>query len=122
LTITNVGYGFQEVVPNFQADRVRYLSRSTIIDLRSALTDGFNVHTKADAGDGNDTGGTCSGDSGGPVFANGTLSIVAITSFGLNQSCVGGDYAYRADIANTQDFVEQFLGQKGSHIMVTGSQ
>jgi V8-like Glu-specific endopeptidase len=110
LSVTNVGYGLQEVVPNLQADRVRYLSRSKIVDLRSALTDGFNVHTKADAGGGNDTGGTCFGDSGGPVFANDTLSIVGITSFGLNENCTGAAYAYRADIENTQDFVSQFLG------------
>jgi hypothetical protein len=30
-------------------------------------------------------------------------------SFGLNQNCVGTDFAYRTDIAETLDFVQPFL-------------
>ena len=39
-----------------------------LTNLRSALTDGFNLQTN---GNGNGRGGTCSGDSGGPVFYGG---------------------------------------------------
>ena len=76
--------------------RVRLMAQSTLVNLRSALTDGFNLQTQ---GNGNGRGGTCSGDSGGPVFLGGPSSnlIVAVTSFGLNALCRGTDFAYRID-------------------------
>ncbi len=40
-------------------------------------------------------GGTCFGDSGGPILHDDTL--VAVTSFGLNQNCAGIGGAYRID-------------------------
>jgi len=36
--------------------------------------------------------------------------IVGITSFGMNGNCKGEDWAYRADIDDTQEFVGGFLG------------
>jgi len=76
--------------------RVRLMAQSTLVNLGSALTDGFNLQTQ---GNGNGRGGTCSGDSGGPVFLGGPSSnlIVAVTSFGLNALCRGTDFAYRLD-------------------------
>ena len=72
------------------------MAQSTLVNLGSALTDGFNLQTQ---GNGNGRGGTCSGDSGGPVFLGGPSSnlIVAVTSFGLNALCRGTDFAYRLD-------------------------
>src|SRR5215203_6202211 len=76
--------------------RVRLMAQSTLVNLGSSLTDGFNLQTQ---GNGNGRGGTCSGDSGGPVFLGGPSSnlIVAVTSFGLNALCRGTDFAYRVD-------------------------
>jgi secreted trypsin-like serine protease len=105
-TFTVVGYGLQEVKPNFQADRVRYKATSKLVNLRSALTDGYNIHTSNNPGIG---GGTCFGDSGGPLFLDSTNTVVGITSFGLNQNCKGADFAYRTDIANAQNFILSFL-------------
>jgi hypothetical protein len=53
------------------------------------------------------TGGTCFGDSGGPVFYQG--QIVAVTSYGYTDNCryLGG--YQRVDIAVTQDWVREFL-------------
>ncbi len=53
------------------------------------------------------TGGTCFGDSGGPVFYQG--KIVAVTSYGYTDNCryLGG--YQRLDIAVTQDWVRSFL-------------
>jgi hypothetical protein len=53
------------------------------------------------------TGGTCFGDSGGPVFYEG--EIVAVTSYGYTDNCryLGG--YQRLDIAVTQDWVNSFL-------------
>jgi hypothetical protein len=51
-------------------------------------------------------GGTCFGDSGGPVFLNGVL--VAVTSYGYTQNCryLGG--YQRVDIAVVQDWLADF--------------
>ena len=52
-------------------------------------------------------GGTCCGDSGGPVFLGGPNSnvIVAVTSFGLNALCRGTDFAYRLDRAEVLNWI-----------------
>ena len=52
------------------------------------------------------TGGTCFGDSGGPVFHNGV--VVAVTSFGLTSNCryLGG--YQRVDIAVVQKWLAAF--------------
>jgi len=60
-------------------------------------------------GNPNDTrggGGTCFGDSGGPVFLNGY--IVAVTSYGYTDNCryLGG--YQRVDIAPSQDFIDKY--------------
>lgn len=51
-------------------------------------------------------GGTCFGDSGGPVFLNGYL--VAVTSYGYTDNCryLGG--YQRVDIAVARDWVDNF--------------
>ena len=84
--------------------RVRLMAQSTLVNLNSALTDGYNLQTQ---GNGDGRGGTCSGDSGGPVFLGGPNSnvIVAVTSFGLNALCRGTDFAYRLDRAEVLDWI-----------------
>jgi hypothetical protein len=79
--------------------RSRLMAQSTLVNLGSRNTDGFNLQTQ---GNGDDRGGTCSGDSGGPVFLGGASSnnIVAVTSFGMNALCRGTDYSYRLDQAD----------------------
>lgn len=76
--------------------RERLMARSTLVNLNSAQNDGYNIQTQ---GNGDDRGGTCSGDSGGPVYLGGFASnkIVAVTSFGLNALCRGTDFGYRID-------------------------
>jgi secreted trypsin-like serine protease len=76
--------------------RIRLMGYSTLINLHSSYTDGYNLQTQ---GNGDGRAGTCSGDSGGPVFLGNEESnvIVAVTSFGLNTLCRGTDYAYRVD-------------------------
>jgi len=34
--------------------------------------------------------------------------LAGITSFGINPNCKGADFAFRADIASTQNFVNQY--------------
>jgi hypothetical protein len=97
-----VGYGLQEVKPQQMAIRNRLKATVRLVNLRSALTDGFNIHHTNAPGTG---GGTCFGDSGGPIFTPGTSQIVAVTSFGLNQNCAGAGFGYRVDTAGAQNFI-----------------
>jgi hypothetical protein len=101
-----VGYGLQEVRPQELAERSRLKANVRLINLRSALTDGFNIHHTGAPGTG---GGTCFGDSGGPVFSPGTNIIVGVTSFVFNQNCAGGGAAYRVDTEGAHSFINQFI-------------
>ena len=62
-------------------------------------------------GNGADKGGTCHGDSGGPVFLGDTASnlIVGVTSYGLNEWCRGTDFAYRTDLEDVYAWISSFL-------------
>jgi secreted trypsin-like serine protease len=97
-----VGYGLQEVKPRLMQDRVRLQATVQLVNLRSALTDGFNIHYTNAQGTG---GGTCFGDSGGPVFLNGTNIVVAVNSFVLNENCAGAGFAYRVDTEGAHGFI-----------------
>lgn len=108
--VESVGYGIQEIRPDFLALDERWKSTSTVVNLKSALTDGWNVQTSNNPSAAGGRGGTCFGDSGGPVFLADTNVVVAVVSFGLNDNCKGADYSARADIADTQDFLAGFLG------------
>ena len=106
-TVSGYGLSYKtqvhSAVPNISF-RIRLMAPSTLVNLNSGLTDGFNLQTQ---GNGSDRGGTCSGDSGGPVFLDGPDSniIVAVTSFGLNALCRGTDFAYRVDRAEVLDWI-----------------
>jgi hypothetical protein len=54
---------------------------------------------------GGDGGGTCFGDSGGPVFLQDTPIIGAIVSFGFTP-CIGVDFQFRIDTADTLNFIK----------------
>ncbi len=84
--------------------RSRLMAASTLTNLGSALNDGFNLQTQ---GNGDGRGGTCSGDSGGPVFLGNASSntMVAVTSFGLNALCRGTDFGYRLDRQEVIDWI-----------------
>jgi secreted trypsin-like serine protease len=103
------GYGLSLSVQEHSAlanisFRERLMAQSALVNLNSANTDGFNVQTQ---GNGNGRGGTCSGDSGGPVFLGGASSnlIVAVTSFGLNALCRGTDFGYRVDQVDVLNWI-----------------
>ena len=105
LTFTSSGYGLTRINPVFlESYRSRLMATSRLTNLRSALTGGYNVQLN---GNGKGSGGTCFGDSGGPVFYGGYTSntIVAVTSFGLNGNCAGVDFAFRTDQAAVIEWI-----------------
>ena len=105
LTVTASGYGLSYSSPvGVESFRSRLMAQGKITNLNSQNNAGFNVQT---VGNGKGKGGTCSGDSGGPIFLGGYESnlIVAVTSFGLNSYCRGIDFAYRVDTAAAQQWI-----------------
>lgn len=93
------GYGVTLRDPSGRHDlsfRSRLMAESKLVNVKAGLNQGFNLQT---SGNGDDRGGTCGGDSGGPVLLGGfaTNLIVAVTSFGLNEWCRGTDFAFRTD-------------------------
>ena len=109
ITFTVSGYGltYKENANNGKPNisfRERLMALATLVNLNSALNAGFNLQTQ---GNGAGRGGTCNGDSGGPVFLGGFDSdlVVAVTSFGLNNLCRGTDFAYRIDQPEVLDWI-----------------
>ena len=103
---THVGYGTQSVRPRPLAEVVRYQGVSSLINLRNALTAGFNLQTTANPGKGRS--GICFGDSGGPAFYEDTDIVAGIHSFVLNTNCKGVGVSYRADSPTTLEFLAGF--------------
>lgn len=103
---TVVGYGLQGYVPAFESDLYeRYFGTTTLINVKSAYTgDGMTAVFTNNPGKGNGQGGSCYGDSGGPVFYQETNQIAAIVSFGITP-CIGPDFQFRMDTEAAQEFV-----------------
>jgi hypothetical protein len=58
-----------------------------------------------------DDGGTCFGDSGGPVFwvnSDGYETLVGICSWG-DPKCISPSFNYRVDISDTLDFICEYV-------------
>jgi hypothetical protein len=64
---------------------------------------------------GNGGGGSCFGDSGGPVLLVGTDIITAVTSFG-NSTCTGTSYSYRTDLQPPIDWILEQAGSEADEI------
>jgi secreted trypsin-like serine protease len=108
LTFDVVGYGVQDWKPVLQADTVRYWSTPKRVTENSAVT-GYNyIHHSANNGNVNN-GGSCHGDSGGPIFLAGSNLIVGVTSWGIDPNCAGPSIGYRTDIAESLDFLGPYL-------------
>jgi hypothetical protein len=54
------------------------------------------------------TGGTCFGDSGGPIFLEPTTTLVAVTSYGISPTCADGTGGYRLDQRDDIKFLAGF--------------
>ncbi len=91
--------------------RERLMATTTLITTNDTWTDGYNLKTQPNGGG---RGGTCSGDSGGPVFYPSTTNqIVAVTSFGRTSpnACQGSDYSYRLDRPEVIAWIDSVAGR-----------
>jgi hypothetical protein len=103
-----VGYGLEKSRP-FVAEggHTRRKGHVKLVSLNSKPPDTYAVFS-SDAGAVH-SGGTCFGDSGGPIF-DGTDSnlIVAVTSFAVNGNCAGIGGGYRIDQPDDLEFLATF--------------
>lgn len=107
--VENVGYGTQSIQPNPMSESTRYKSTSRIVQVNGSISQAGNLHTLNNPSAVGGRGGTCFGDSGGPVFVNDTNQVIAVVSFGFSGACHGADYSWRVDTQDSYDFIQQFL-------------
>ena len=107
--IETVGYGIQSVQPKPMDVETRYKSTSRIVEVTGNISRGGNVHTLNNPSAVGGRGGSCFGDSGGPLFVNNTNEVVAVVSFGNSSTCHGADYSWRVDTQPSYDFILPFL-------------
>jgi hypothetical protein len=115
-TFTSSGYGISAAGPGGETSfRERLMAQSKLTNLNSASTDGYNVQTN---GNGNGLGGTCTADSGGPLFYGTAESniITGITSFNHNRYCNGTNFSYRTDRQDVIDWIAATTGDEFKNI------
>jgi hypothetical protein len=106
-TVSGYGTTYESPVA-FVSFRERLMATQKLVNVKAGIGGGFNLQT---VGNGAGMGGTCHGDSGGPVFLGDTSSnlIVGVTSYGLNEWCRGTDFAYRTDLPEVYAWIQDFL-------------
>lgn len=108
--VETVGYGIQAIQPHPMEVESRYKSTSRIVELNGNASKGGNLHTLNNPSPIGGTGGSCFGDSGGPVLVNNTNQVIAVVSYGFSGTCHGADYSWRVDTQESYDFILPFLG------------
>ncbi len=109
---TPSGYGVSYTNPTRTVSfRERLMAETILVNLNSANAGGFNLQLSSAPAKGR--GGTCFGDSGGPVHWGGFTSttIVGVNSFVLNGNCSGVGFAYRVDSTDVQNWILSVIGE-----------
>ena len=113
VTLTVSGYGISDghaASDPTVSFRERLQATTTLVNTTNQNTAGYNLETQPNGGG---RGGTCSGDSGGPVFYPADSNqIVAVTSFGRTSpnACQGNDFSYRLDRQEVIDWIDEVAG------------
>jgi hypothetical protein len=104
-SFTVVGYGVDEFIKGsvvspkavFIVDGIRSYREVSVITEHDAFPDRFVKITQS----------TCFGDSGGPLFHDGT--VVGINTWTFSLRCSGPNFAYRVDSETAQAFLDAYL-------------
>jgi hypothetical protein len=103
---TPVGYGLTRVLPILtEGGDTREKASSMLLSVKNLP--GIAVMFSNDNGAAH-RGGTCFGDSGGPVFDGESNQMVAVNSFGFSPNCTGIDGGYRIDQVDDSEFLATF--------------
>ena len=106
---TPVGYGLTRVLPIFtEGGDTRERATVQLVTLAGQGVPYGTVAIFTNNQGKTHQGGTCFGDSGGPVFDGTTNLITSIVSFGISPNCTGFDGAYRIDQADDLAFLARF--------------
>jgi hypothetical protein len=107
---TPVGYGLEKSGPKIAlGGDTRRVADVVLVNLNGVHGAGGGVAAQFSNDNGNThQGGTCFGDSGGPIIMNGTRIVTAVDSFGISGTCTGSTNAYRLDQADDLAFLATF--------------
>jgi hypothetical protein len=117
--VTVSGYGLSFTNPAMtESYRSRLMATTFITNLVSHNTAGFNVQIATNPGGGR--GGTCFGDSGGPVLLGDTDVIVGVNSYvlGVGKTCGGTAFAYRTDQEAVIAWILEHAGDEADEISI----
>lgn len=84
----------------------RYNATAQLIASDDVFSDEF---MKITANPAKGKGGTCFGDSGGPILLAGMDTVLGVCSWGTNGNCAGIGYQQRIDIPEILSFINSFL-------------
>ena len=89
----------------------RFFAPTTLVASNNSISDEFiKLHSNK--------GGTCFGDSGGPVLVGDTDVVVAVNSFVTNGACAGTGYSYRTDQQDVIDWILEHAGGEAGEISI----
>lgn len=105
-SFTTVGYGMQGLIAPFYEDKYeRYMGTVKLVELKSTYNGGQSAKYTNNPGT---NGGSCFGDSGGPVFYGATNMVTSVVSWGITP-CIGVDYQFRTDTTVAREFLDRYL-------------
>ncbi len=108
--VTYSGYGVSDIRPVTASYRERLMATGFVVNVRNQSTAGFNVQLSTNPGGGR--GGTCFGDSGGPILWDDSDVVIAVNSFVVNSNCAGLGFGYRVDTQAVYDWITEVTGQE----------
>ncbi|WP_437791941.1 trypsin-like serine protease [Sorangium sp. So ce693] len=119
-TFVASGYGVSD---NWPPDRPvvwfgqRLMATTKLQNLRNVFTDGYNFQVSMSPG--NDRGGLCIGDSGGPVLWDDSDIIAGLVSFGKHRQCLGNGFAFRVDQQELLDWILEIAATVGEDDLIS---